>query len=55
MWKEKENKKHMNTVRSYLNVIEVPKAEEEKRIGQKQYLKKIVVEKFPKAIKNIKL
>ena len=43
----------MTTVRSNLNVTEVPKVEERNRIGQKQYLKKILVEKFPKVMKDI--
>ena len=42
----------MTTVRSNLNVTEVPKVEERNRIGQKQYLKKILVEKFPKVMKT---
>ena len=49
----KVNNKCMTTVRSNLNVTEVPKVEERNRIGQKQYLKKILVEKFPKVMKDI--
>ena len=43
----------MTTVRSNLYVTEVPKAEERNRKGKKQYLKKILVEKFPKVMKDI--
>lgn len=49
----KENKKHMDTVRSNLNVNRVQKADERKRIGQKQHLKNIVVEKFSKVVKDV--
>ena len=49
----KVNNKCMTTVRSNLYVTEVPKAEERNRKGKKQYLKKILVEKFPKVMKDI--
>lgn len=44
----------MDSVRSNLNVTGVSKAEGKKRIGQKQYLKKIVVKIFPKVMENLK-
>lgn len=43
----------MDTVRSNLNVNRVQKADERKRIGQKQHLKNIVVEKFSKVVKDV--